>query len=307
MPIPIVLDTDIGTDIDDAYALIFAAASPELELRAVTTVNNDVCLRARIAKALLKLIGRGDIPIAAGAGRSLTPGVSRGWGGHEGIGIDLAGIHVCQDSDFEKAPAVIASEAAIAHDEGAPLTLITIGAMTNAALAFERYPDETRKLDHVIAMASDFQGFGPENASGEHNVACDPLAVQRVIDSGIPVTFVGLNVTRQTSMNRRQVEEIAALGGPLADALAGMHRVWFDHIGRDISPMHDALAVAYAFRPQLLTTIPVSARILPDAPKPGAVLFNPPEDDKVTVSAATDVDLEGFERVFWERVKGAIV
>src|SRR5258708_34676950 len=138
MAIPIVLDTDIGTDIDDAYALIFALGSPELEIQAVTTVNNDVCLRGRIARALLKWAGRADVLVAAGAGRSLTPGETRGRGGHEGRGIDLTGIHMCDEPDFETAPAVIASVAEQACGAGNPLTLITIGARTNAGLPIRR-------------------------------------------------------------------------------------------------------------------------------------------------------------------------
>jgi purine nucleosidase len=305
MAIPIILDTDIGTDIDDAYALILAAVSPELDLRAVTTVNNDVCLRARIAKALLKCLGRVDVPIAPGASRSLTPGETRGWGGHEGRGIDLMGIHVCQEPDFQSAPGVIAASAVHAYEEGSPLSLITIGAMTNAALALERYPNETKLLGRIVAMASDFHGFGIEHASGEHNVACDSVAFQRVLDSGIPLTLVGLNVTRQTSMTREQVEQIAAIRGPLAVSLVGMHRVWLDHIGKDGSPMHDALAVAYSFCPELLTMQPASARVLLESPIPGAILFNPPDEGKVTVNVATGLDLEGFEGMFWERVMRA--
>src|SRR5258708_29445863 len=122
MPIPMVLDTAIGADIDDAYALIFGVGPPELDIQAVTTVNNDVCLRGRIAKALLKLAGRDDVLVAAGAGRSLTPGETRGWGGHECRGIDLTGIHMCDEPDFETAPAVIASLAAQARAAGNPLT-----------------------------------------------------------------------------------------------------------------------------------------------------------------------------------------
>src|SRR2546426_282124 len=93
MPIPIALDTDIGTDIDDAYALILAAVSPELGLRCVTTVNGDVLTRARIAGRLLQLIdlpNSSTVPIAPGISRPLTHGVDRGWMGHEGQGIDLA-------------------------------------------------------------------------------------------------------------------------------------------------------------------------------------------------------------------------
>src|SRR5579862_9891614 len=105
---PILLDTDIGTDIDDAYALVLAAASPELDLRAVTTVNHDVELRARIAKSLLRRLGRDDIPVAVGEQGSLTPGADRGWMGHEGVGIDLSDVSPERDFDRRNAVDLIA-------------------------------------------------------------------------------------------------------------------------------------------------------------------------------------------------------
>src|SRR5262249_37361050 len=143
-PSPVVLDTDIGTDIDDAYALLLAAVSPELDLRAVTTVNHDVDLRARIAKKLLRLLGRGDIPVAAGTGPSLTPGVTRGWGGHEGQGIVLSDT-TSQDLAKQDAPRLLADLAEAAHAEGTPLTILPIGAMTNLAVAVEQYPEAMAK------------------------------------------------------------------------------------------------------------------------------------------------------------------
>src|SRR5438034_9488316 len=119
MATALLLDTDIGTDIDDAYALVLAARSPEIDLRAVTTVNNDVLLRARIAKKLLRLMDRDDVPVASGSGASLTPGESRGWMGHEGIGIDLSDVHV-PDLDPRPAAQVIADTCRVAAAEGNP-------------------------------------------------------------------------------------------------------------------------------------------------------------------------------------------
>src|SRR5207244_3274087 len=115
-------------------------------------------------------------------------------------GIDLTGIHVCQEARPDKAARVIAAAARECADAGEPLTLITIGSLTNVALALDRYPREMAMLGRIISMASCFGDFGEENAEGEHNVACDPLAMQKVLDSGIPLTLIGLNVTKQTNM-----------------------------------------------------------------------------------------------------------
>jgi purine nucleosidase len=307
MPQPVILDTDIGTDIDDAYALVLAAVSPELELRAVTTVNNDVLTRACIARKLLNLLGYTEVPVAKGERNALTPGMKRGWAGHEGRGIDLSDIDPQRDLDPRHAEALIADLAEEAHAAGQPLTLLTIGAMTNVAVALNRYPKQMAHVGKIIAMASTFHGFGEENAQSEHNVACDPVAVDRVLHSGIPITLVGLNVTQQTALSHQQVERFASLGGPLAEALVGMHRVWFEVIGRDQSAMHDPLAVAVAFCPDLVTLLPVKARVLRDSPHPGAIAYYPPDaESTASCHVATSVDVDAFHALFVERISGAM-
>ncbi len=306
MALPVLLDTDIGTDIDDAYALVLAAASPELDLRGVTTVNNDVELRARIAKLILRLMGRDDIPVATGASASLTAGESRGWMGHEGQGVDLSGFG---PADYDPRPAarLMANAAREAHQAGKPLTIITIGALTNLAMALRQHPNEMALAGGVIAMASSFCGFGPDNACGEHNVACDPVALETVLNSGLPVTLIGLNVTNQTWMDRDQVEKFAALGGPLAEALVSMHRIWFEAIRAERTPMHDGLAVAVAFLPDLVELEAVSAAVVHDAPAPGTVLYNALAPCKVThCRVAKSVDAAAFHDLLNSRVAEAI-
>jgi purine nucleosidase len=303
----ILLDTDIGTDIDDAYALVLAAVSPELDVRAVTTVNSDVALRGKIAKRILQHLGRDDVPVAIGEAGSLTPGVSRGFMGHEGRGIDLSTINPEVDFDSRSASQLMADASREAHGAGSPLTIITIGALTNLALALREYPADLALAGRVIAMASNFQGFGEENASGEHNVACDTVALEVVLKSRLPVTLIGLNVTKQTWMDREQVERLARLGGPLATNLASMHRIWFEAIGADRTPMHDGLAVAASFRPDLVALEAVSASVLHHASAPGTVLYNPPEPAEVTRCwIAKDVDAPAFLKLLEDRVAQAI-
>ena len=304
MSIPILLDTDIGTDIDDVYALILAARSPELDLRAVTTVNSDVVTRAKIARQILRCAGRADVPVAVGEGRSLTTGVDLGWIGIEGQGIDLGGV--VPDRDFAAPDAVemLAQSTDRALQSGRPLTIITIGAMTNLALAIERYPDRMRGARRIVAMASTFEGFGSEKARPEHNVACDPEAVRRVLQFNVPVTFIGLNVTRQTRMDAHHVDRIEAAGGPLAKSLVGMHRIWLDHIRRDHSPMHDGLAVAAVFRPDLLEFRSVSADVRPPS---AAVEFNSPRAAQVTEClVAESVNAGAFQALFMGRIMEAV-
>ena len=83
MATKLILDTDIGTDIDDAWALLLALASPELDLRCVTLVHADLEIRAKIALKLLKLAGRAEVPVAKGLSQPLTTGAGIFWGGYK--------------------------------------------------------------------------------------------------------------------------------------------------------------------------------------------------------------------------------
>jgi len=118
-PTKLLLDTDVGTDVDDALAIGLAVASSELELRAVTTVSGDVHLRGRIAKNLLTLAGRADVPVAGGVREPLLRQRNFFWLGHEGRGI------VNGDEDLALAPAhgvdlMIDGAFQLIEDPGAP-------------------------------------------------------------------------------------------------------------------------------------------------------------------------------------------
>jgi purine nucleosidase len=310
-PQPILLDTDIGTDIDDVYALILAALSPEFDLRAVTVVNCDVNLRARLARRVLNLLGRNEVPVSVGAAVSLTPGERRGWIGHEGLGVtfpdETEPLAVSpEEADSMDAAQRIAACTLSAAQSGTPLTIFTIGGMTNLALAIRCYPEATRTIGQVIAMASTFHGFGEENARPEHNIACDSVAAEIVLRSGLPLTLVGLNVTQQTTMTATEVDALESIGGPLADALVGMHRIWFEVIGRDHSPMHDGLALALPLDPSLLTLVPAVATVPAHGPRVGHTIYHEPQGDEPACLVATSVDAPRFHTLLQSRIQQAV-
>ena len=321
---PILLDTDIGTDIDDVYALIIAAVSPEFNLRAVSVVNNDVQLRARIARRVLDLLGREDVPVSVGAGTGLTPGETRGWMGHEGKGIDLSTVPAPDEAPAgytgytpHSAARTIALLAEQCAEEGAPLTVCPIGAMTNLALALREYPEQTRRIGQVVAMAADFRGYGIEQARMEHNIACDPVAADVVLRSGLPLTLIGLNVTKDTPMTLADVEALEAIGGPLADALVGMHRVWFEAIHNTRSPMHDGLTLATQIDPQTLTFTRALCSAITHGEQRGYVVYHeeapstaPVEEETLLAASpclvATTVDAPRYHELLQSRVQQAV-
>ncbi len=301
--LPILLDTDIGTDIDDAYALVLAATAPELDLRAVTTVCGDTFTRAEIALKLLKLLGH-PAPVAVGAGLPLGNVPWRGWDGYEGEGLDLSDVNWRRDAHPLGAPHLIADLAARGAERGEPLTFLAIGPLTNLALALTLHPEATRRLARVVWMGADFGGFGQGNARSEHNVACDPLAADLVLRSGLPVTIVGYNVGVQTRMTRADLEELRGIGGSLVEALAALHAVWFRWIGRDFSPMYDPLTALSTFRDDLIGTVPARARVDLGAPEPGTVVFE--EGGTAPHRVAVNLNLPAFDALFRERLRDAV-
>ena len=128
--VDLILDTDIGSDVDDALALAFALRHPDIDLRAVTTVNEDTELRARLAAALLRLGGRDDVEVAAG--ESGRPADRPNWFGHEGEGVDLAPADALSRRD---AVTLLVEETA-----RQPCSVATVGMLTNVAAAVDRDP-----------------------------------------------------------------------------------------------------------------------------------------------------------------------
>jgi purine nucleosidase len=223
VPRRILLDTDVGSDVDDALALAVALASPELELAAVTTVAGDVDARARIAARLLGLAGRSDVEVCAGERAPVLRGAQRfPWFGHEGDGLaDGPDVTISR----EPAPARIARAAR----EWPGLELVAVGPLTNVARALALDPELPRRVAGLTVMG----GHVREVRIGEHvcapgvdyNLCSDPEAAACVLGAGFRTTLVTADVTLRTWLRAAELERLAR-AGPLARALAALVRVW---------------------------------------------------------------------------------
>lgn len=253
MPRRIVLDTDIGTDVDDALALALALASPELELVAITTVAGDTTVRARIAARLLALAGRRDVPVHAGSARSLaTPG-GFAWFGHEGQGV------------LDGTPDAIAGEPAVdallrLFPEDGALELVAIGPLTNLAVALERDPTFACRVSRLTVMGGWLRGaiIGGTTLppSVDYNLCSDAVAAARVLSAGIPTRLVSADATVQVWLTDADVAGLERAGSPLQRVLARAVRIWapvqqrlFTGLGAPLAPdnaafLHDPLALA---------------------------------------------------------------
>ena len=154
MPVPLILDTDIGIDVDDALALCLAALDPRFELRAVTTVNGDTQKRAQVARALLRVCGREDVPVGAGASSPIDGRT------HTTMPLAYVDAHEVQGLVAEPHPPAhevlaAALEAASSRD---PVTVCTIGPVTNVASFLNARPDLLDRVARVQMMGGPLTG-----------------------------------------------------------------------------------------------------------------------------------------------------
>ena len=245
-PIPIVLDTDIGSDIDDAFAVALVLDSPELDLRAVTTVSGDTQARARIAAKMLWEAGRKNIPVAAGQPRGKLDISQARW------------------ADGFTSPSMV-SETAVdllkqEIDRGAgKIVVVAIGPLTNVAALLRQYPAEKKKIKQIVLMGGSiargyYPGSGP---TAEYNIAADVSASQAVFSSGIPILMAPLDVTARLQLDESNRQRLFAHSMPLIDALHQLYIAW----GQPTPTLHDPMAVSLLLDPGLCIIKPLSIQI----------------------------------------------
>lgn len=268
-PIPVVIDTDIGSDPDDALALTLALASPELDVRGITIVSGDVELRARMAARLLGMAGRADVPVFMGEGASLDPEhapVMDGREGHRLLDLPYDG----PEAAIQYVPAV---DWLLAETRRAPFYLVTIGPLTNVALALERDSGFRTHLLGLTAMGGLLDaGTMPEawrrniadrgaEAWPDYNTTSDPTAALTVARAGSPMTWVTLDATMRASLRqaaRDRLPQNRLLGVALGRMIDGWYAYWFPtELPEPYDPtpvppdavaiLHDPLAVAALF------------------------------------------------------------
>lgn len=308
MPIPVVFDTDIGTDVDDILALALILASPELELKGITTVHADVALRAKMALKFLALRGITNVPVMSGLRHPLLRLVPQYWEGHEG-----QGLLVPEDEDRFKAADEHAVDflVRIVMDNPGTIHLIGVGPMTNVATALIREPRLAQNVAHLTVMGGVIRsGERFDLPIVEHNIRLDPEAAHIVFTSGIPLTIVPLDVTTKVFIHRENLAAIRAQNTPYHDALAEQLESYPAFARNNRTMLHDPLAVAAILQPDLLTLREANIHVETEGRYTrGATLFHdstwvkwPDNDRPGRALVATEVAAASAEQFIAERL-----
>jgi inosine-uridine nucleoside N-ribohydrolase len=257
----IILDCDPGHD--DAIALLLALASPEVELLGVTTVHGNQTLEKTTINALklLEFTGRTEIPVAVGADRALRRELFVAEYVHGESGMDGPTLPAPTTSPVAAHAVDFIADTVLAADE--PVTLVPTGPLTNIGLFLARHPDAAAKVDRIVLMGGAI-GEGNVTPAAEFNIWADPEAADRVFMSGLDVTMIGLDVTHKAIFGPKptaQIRDAGRVGAMVAEILEFYGRFHKESYGWDGSPIHDAVAMAHAFRPGIVETVHTGVRV----------------------------------------------
>ena len=247
MTTPVIIDCDPGHD--DAIALLLALASPELELVGVTTVHGNQTLEKTTDNALrvLALIGREDVPVAAGSDRPLVRDLHVAAHVHGESGLDGPELPKARSEPVpQPAPEFLAERVT------SETVLVPVGPLTNVALALDLGMRPAR-----IVLMGGAVAEGNMTPAAEFNIWADPEAAQRVFHSGVDVTMIGLDVTHRALLTPEWAERFRTAGRVgtfVAELVEFFKRYHARTYGWDGAPIHDAVALAHVLRPDLVTT-----------------------------------------------------
>ena len=250
----VIIDTDPG--VDDAIAILLALRSPELKVEAITPVCGNVPLELTLPNALrlVEIAGRTDIPVAPGASHPLTRRLVTARYAHGNNG--LAGVEFpapATKPSRESATEIISS---MVREGPGEITIIALGPLTNIATVLRADPEIAAMIRGIAIMGGSLSG-GNVSPSAEFNFYVDPEAARIVFDSHIPLTMVGLDVTRKVLLHEDHVKLLEAAKNPVSQAAGRMMRATIERMRDSHNPpamaMHDPLTVASLIDPTILT------------------------------------------------------
>ena len=257
MPKKIIIDTDPGQD--DALALLLACASPEeLEIVGVIAVAGNVPRHHTLdnARKVLELAGRADVPLYAGSEAPLRRILTTAEQVHGQTGLDTPNLPV-PTMPVQSRSGVQFLVDAFRESEPGTITLVTLGPLTDLALALQQAPDIAPRIAEVVMMLGAWREMGNITPNAEFNAYCDPDAAAIVLNSGVRATLLPLDATHQVISTQARLGVLKAMAnrsGPEAAIMLKVSELYdIKRHGGDGAPLHDPCTVAYLLKPELFS------------------------------------------------------
>ncbi len=286
-PEKIIIDTDIGDDIDDAFAVALALRSPELQILGISTTFGDTEIRARLLDRLLGEAGRQDIPVAVG-----TPTDAK---------TSLSQRRYAEGGHFVRASHPQAVDFILQQIRRYPdaVTLVCIGPLVNVGALIDKDAATFHKLRHVVLMGGSIErGYGdlgyakPHGPDAEWNIKNDPHSAQKLLASGVPVFMMPLDST-QLKMDEVKREYLFQAGTPLTDALTLLYHEW----GQQTPTLFDPMTITFIVNPELCPVKPLRIRVDDQG-------FTRTEPGTPNAQVCLDSNPDAFFRFYIPRVTG---
>lgn len=249
----VIIDTDIGDDIDDAFAVALALRSPEIHLLGITTEFGGTNLRARLVDRYLQAVHRTDIPIAAGVHTR-----------HQGV---FTQAEYARQQPSRRYPDGVGFLLDQIRAHPGEVTLVAIGPLFNVQAAIARDPATFRRLKRVVMMGGSIYRGYDDAKTGAHqppqpewNIRCDPAGLRALLASGVPVYMMPLDST-QIHFGRPGLDTVLGHGSALNDQLKSLFQEWSASTGHPIPTLFDPVTVAFVLHPELCPVSPLSLRV----------------------------------------------
>lgn len=299
-PIPIILDTDIGWDIDDTWALVMMLNSPELDVKLILTDAGDTPYRAKIVAKLLEVAGRVDIPIGVGLHQDDHAGPQVQW---------------VEGYDLERYPGIFHRDGVkvlidLIMSSPEPMTLVSIAPLPNIAAALEMEPRIAEHARFIGMHGSIRRGYADSlEIAVEYNVKMDTPACQKIFTAPWDITITPLDTCGIVSLHDEKYLRVRNCATPLVQALMENIRIWAKHISpdwlnhlnveTDSSTLFDTVAIYLAFSEDLLVMEQLGIRVTDDA-------YTIIDDQAKLINCATGwKDLRAFEDLLVTRILGS--
>ncbi|ATM05640.1 TPA: pyrimidine-specific ribonucleoside hydrolase RihA [Raoultella planticola] len=257
MALPIILDCDPGHD--DAIAIVLALASPELDVKAITSSAGNQTPEKTLRNVLrmLTLLQRQDIPVAGGARKPLMRELIIADNVHGESGLDGPAL---PEPDFApQSCTAVELMAKTLRESPQPVTIVATGPQTNVALLLNSHPELHDKIARIVMMGGAMV-LGNWQPAAEFNIYVDPEAAEIVFQSGIPVVMAGLDVTHRAQIHGLDIERFRQLGNPVATIVAELLDFFMEYHkdakwGFTGAPLHDPCTIAWLLKPELFTSV----------------------------------------------------